>query len=195
MVQPNRVLGFSFFAQLASDSARFIGNFIAEVLAGEHRAALTDRDLSPARQETRLAVRSPAARETRNGAPPNGIPRETRNVARERRAMRDRLNSGLVGIIFGGKDLYIRVSDDCAGIDGFAKISIVQRACTQTALRRVEFAGTRRSAWNAATNLSGQAERRPGLARVAGPTVACRSHDRGPGKAWDPLLPTRRGAA
>jgi hypothetical protein len=81
-----------FCAQLASDSARFIGNFIAEAFAGEHRAALTDRDLSPARQETRLAVRSPAVR-------------ETRNVARERRAMRDRLNSGLVGIIFGGKDL------------------------------------------------------------------------------------------
>jgi TRAP-type uncharacterized transport system substrate-binding protein len=93
-----------FCAQLASGSAGFIGNFIAEALAGEHRAALTDRDLSPARQETRRAVRSPAARETRNGAPPNGIPRETRNVARERRAMRDRLNSGLVGIIFGGMD-------------------------------------------------------------------------------------------
>jgi TRAP-type uncharacterized transport system substrate-binding protein len=93
-----------FCAQLASGSAGFIGNFIAEALAGEHRAALTDRDLSPARQETRLAVRSPGARETRNGAPPNGIPRETRNVARERRAMRDRLNSGLVGIIFGGMD-------------------------------------------------------------------------------------------
>jgi TRAP-type uncharacterized transport system substrate-binding protein len=93
-----------FCAQLASGSAGFIGNFIAEALAGEHRAALTDRDLSPARQETRRAVRSPAARETRNGAPPNGIPRETRNVARERRAMRDRLNSGVVGIIFGGMD-------------------------------------------------------------------------------------------
>jgi TRAP-type uncharacterized transport system substrate-binding protein len=79
----------SLFFACASGSAGFIGDFIAEALAGEHRAAVTNRDLSPARQETHREVRAPAAR-------------EIRNVARERRVMRDRLNSGLVGIIFGG---------------------------------------------------------------------------------------------
>ena len=66
------------------------------------RAATSQKEAPASGQISRGAT---AARESQNHAPAAHESRKNEpSAARERRALRDKLNSGLVGIVFGGMD-------------------------------------------------------------------------------------------